>query len=72
MIVSLTMLIVGAKATQFRNWHLLLAAFYGLIGRGLGMRIAGAIKNKGKPAAGHGHAAHGAAHAATKPEMVEA
>ncbi len=51
---ALTMWVVGAKATEFRNWHLLLAALYGLVVRGIIMRVVAARKGEsvdhGQPA----------------------
>ena len=58
-------LIVGAKATEFRNWHLLLAAVVGLIGRGIGMQIVGAASRTRRAPEPHGHGAHG--HGASTP-----
>jgi hypothetical protein len=53
----ITWLIIWAKASEWRNWHLILIAGYGLMARGIGMRVAGAVKAKrdGAPAGGHGH-----------------
>jgi branched-chain amino acid transport system permease protein len=64
---ALTMWIVGAKATEFRNWHLLLASMYGLMGRGIGMRLWGAFRKKDGGGGGNGHGPVPAA-SATKTE----
>ena len=69
---ALTMLIVGAKATEFRNWHLLLASAYGLVTRGIGKQIYAGFKNRGADAAPDGHAAVGAALPNPIPATAEA
>ena len=70
--VLIGMWLVWVKATEFRNWHLLLWLVTGLFGRAIGMQIWNGIKAKRAAKAAVGHTANPSTPSDSTPALAEA
>lgn len=70
--VLLGMWLVAVKATEFRNWHLLLWLIVGLMTRGIGKQVWAGIKAKRAAKAAVGHTSNPSTPSDSTPALAEA